>query len=137
MPTTPPLLPTTEITLVDCDAGMYPRLAVSLGKYRLSGAITCTARFTPVGLTEAQWLTLVNIDGAGATVPGASLASSTTLTISSGVNFPRFRLFNAGIKDIGLAFGEGHRLQELVFVNKRTWTTGVANPLFSVDIQAA
>ena len=101
-------------------------------------SLTASARFTPVGLTEAEWETLVLPDGATAVLPGQSLSKAgTDLVISKASTYLKCTIFKAGIKDHGLTFGEGPRLGELVFTSKRTWTAGVANPLFTIEVQSA
>jgi hypothetical protein len=97
-----------------------------------------SVRFTPAGLTESQWDALVIPDGASAVVPGQSLAKAgTDLVISKGAGYLKLTIADAGIKDHALAFGEAPRLGELTFSNKRTWTAGVANEPFVVEIQSA
>lgn len=99
--------------------------------------IDVQARFVPTGLTEAQWSTLVAIDGASAVVPGASIGSAaTSLIISKGAGYLSVTIPYAGIKEESLAFGEPPRLGELVFVSKRKFTTGVGAEPFTVEIES-
>jgi len=108
-----------------------------LVQMRLSG-IQVTARFTPTGLTEAQWDALVIPDGADAVIPGQSLAKAgTDLVISEGAGSPKVTISKAGIETHGLVFGEAERFSELSFINKWTWTAGVLNAPFTVEIQSA
>jgi len=100
-------------------------------------SLNASARFTPVGLTEAQWHTLVNLDGATIPIPGQSVAKADTDLVITGGTTPlaiSITLHKAGIVNAGLAFGDAPRLQELEFACKRTWTAGVANPLFTFAI---
>ena len=100
--------------------------------------IQATARFTPAGLTEAQWDAMVIPDGANAVIPGQSLAKAgTDLIISKGAGYPQVTISDAGIEGHGLAFGEAQRFSELTFINKWTWTAGALNAPFTVEIQAA
>jgi hypothetical protein len=101
-------------------------------------SITAGARFTPIGLTEAQWDTLVLPDGSGAVLPGESLSKAgTDLVISKAATHLKVTIYDAGIKDHGLSFGDDPRLGELTFTSKRTWAVGVASNLFLIEIQAA
>lgn len=100
-------------------------------------SLSATAKFTPVGLTEAQWATLINLDGATVAIPGQSVAKSDTDLVITGGTTPlaiSITLHKAGIVNMGLNFGEKPRLGELDFVTKRTWTTGAANPLYTFAI---
>jgi hypothetical protein len=101
-------------------------------------SLTASAKFTPIGLTEAEWESLVLPDGATAVLPGESLAKSNTdLVISKGVGFLKVTINKAGIKEHALSFGEAPRLGELTFTAKRTWTAGAANALFTIEEQSA
>lgn len=100
-------------------------------------SLSATAKFTPIGLTEAQWATLVNLDGATVVIPGQSVAKAGTDLVITGGTTPlaiSITLHKAGIVTDGLNFGEKPRLGELDFVTKRTWTTGVANPLWTFAV---
>jgi hypothetical protein len=96
-------------------------------------SLSATAKFTPIGLTEAQWATLVALDGANVVIPGQSVAKSDTDLVITGGSSPAvsITLHKAGILNSGLAFGDAPRLQELEFVCKRTWSSGTADPLFT------
>ncbi len=129
---------------IESAAGFRFKLAIELkndyvDRYGLVAmrlaSIEASARFTPTGLTEAEWLALVIPDGADAVIPGQSLAkSNTNLVISAGASNPKVTIYKAGIKDTPLAFGDAHRLGELTWTAKRTWTAGVADPLYLVEI---
>jgi hypothetical protein len=99
-------------------------------------SLAASAKFTPVGLTEAQWATLMALDGASAIIPGQSVAKADTDLIITGGADPAVSLtiHNAGINAAALAFGDAARLGELEFASKRTWTAGAANPLFTFTV---
>ncbi len=100
-------------------------------------SLSASAKFTPVGLTEAQWHTLVALEGADAIIPGQSVAKAgTDLVISGGTSplAPSLTIHKAGIVNMGLEFGDKPRLAELEFASQRSWTAGVADPLFTFDI---
>ena len=114
----------------------------SVDRYGVIGArltsLEPTARFTPVGLTEAQWDTLVNPDGAGAIVPGMRLGNAgTSLVISKGAGNLKVTIPKAGISDHGLAYGDAPRVGELLFTSNRGFTGGVADAVYTVEIQSA
>jgi len=99
-----------------------------VGAYLTSiGPASC--RFTPAGMTEANWVSLVNFDGAGLKLPGANVATATNLVITgTGLTVT---LAKAGCSAGKLGYGTAkERLGEVVFKNRTTFTAGVpANPL--------
>lgn len=103
---------------------------------RLTG-LAATARFVPVGITEAQWHTLCLHDGSGALIPGQSLTKADTNLVIGGGTTPNaltVTLYKAGIDSDALNFGDDPRIGELVFVTRRTWAAGVGNPLWAISI---
>lgn len=99
--------------------------------------IQARVRFTPAGLTEAQWDAMVIPDGAAAILPGMSVANAgTDLVISAGSGYPKFTLYNAGIVDHGALFGGPGRLGEVAFACQRGWTVGVADAVYLLEIQS-
>ena len=100
-------------------------------------SLFASAKFTPIGMTEAAFATLLALDGASAVIPGQSVAKAGTDLVITGGATPlaiSITIHKAGIVNAGLAFGEAPRLGELEFVSKRTWTTGVANPLYTFAV---
>lgn len=99
-------------------------------------SLSATAQFTPVGLTEDQWHTLVALDDNDIPIPGESVAKSDTDLVISGGTSPAISitLHKAGIVNAGLAFGDAPRLQALEFACKRSWTSGSANPLYTFTV---
>jgi hypothetical protein len=100
-------------------------------------SLAASAKFTPIGLTEAQWATLLALDGASAVIPGQSLAKADTDLVITGGATPTavsLTIHKAGINAAALAFGDAARIGELEFVSKRTWTAGAANPLFTFAV---
>lgn len=109
----------------------------SVDRFGVVGArlvsMTATVRFKPAGLTEAQLVTLLSLDGAGAVLPGQSLTKADTDLVISGTGLS-VTIHKAGIQSQALAFGDGPRMGELAFVSRRTWTAGVANPLHTITV---
>ncbi len=100
-------------------------------------SLSASARFTPVGLTEAQWATMLAMDGASAILPGQSVANAGTDLVITGGTSPlavSVTIAKAGIASGGLAFGEKPRLGELQFASRQSWTAGVADDLFTFDV---
>jgi hypothetical protein len=96
-------------------------------------SLAAAARFTPVGLTEAEWDALVIPDGASALVPGQSVAAAAENLVISGTGLS-VTLAKAGIVNHALAFGEAPRLGEIQFACQRSWTAGVADALWTITI---
>lgn len=109
----------------------------SVDRYGVVGArlisLAATARFKPAGLTEAQIATLCAMDGASAILTGESLTKSNTNLVITGTGLV-VTLYKAGIQAQDLAFGDAHRIGELRFVTRRTWTVGVADPIYALSI---
>jgi hypothetical protein len=120
---------TTENVLAD-DFGIVDMVLKSL---------TATAKFAPSNLTEAQLYTLLANQGSGYVYPGQSLAkSNTNLVITGSGNSAKtltVTINNAGPKDAGFMYSAGkHRFDAVQFTSKRTWTSGAANPLFTLAL---
>lgn len=100
-------------------------------------SLSASAKFTPIGLTEADFVSLLALDNTLAIIPGQSVAKAGTDLVITGGATPlaiSITIHKAGIVNAGLAFGEAPRLGELEFVTKRTWTAGVANPLYTFAV---
>ncbi|HTH49135.1 MAG TPA: hypothetical protein VMB21_16585 [Candidatus Limnocylindria bacterium] len=95
--------------------------------------ITASAKFAPANLTEAQLDTLLAFQGADAVLPGQSLAKAgTDLVISSDALV--LTLHKAGPKDSEYEFKTGeHRFKGVMFGSRRSWTTGVADVLWTFE----
>ena len=97
-----------------------------------------TVRFTPTGLTMAQWDTLVAVDGANAVEVGASFAAAggTDLIINKAAGNLKVTLFDAGIRTSGNIFGNtASRFSELLFIGKQTYSSGVRAARFQIEIE--
>lgn len=103
-------------------------------------SLTATASFAPSNLTEVQVNALFNQDGAGYIYPGQSIAPTAVATASNliitgtgnGAKALTATIFNAGPKDGGYVYdSKAHRFTGTNWTSRRTWTTGVANPLFA------
>lgn len=92
------------------------------------------ARFAPTSLTEAQVAALLAYQDTGAILPGQSMAKANQdLVIASDVFSAT--LHKCGPVDMDSTFASGeHRHGVINWVAKRTWTTGVANPLWTLDV---
>ncbi|MCX6994136.1 MAG: hypothetical protein NT011_13480 [Kiritimatiellaeota bacterium] len=101
-------------------------------------SLSASAKFTPAGLTEAQWATLVALDGASTFLPGQSHGKAGTDLVITGGTTPMAvscTIHKCGISGSGLNFGEKARLGELEFAPaKATWTAGVPNPLWTFAV---
>jgi hypothetical protein len=115
---------TPEMTVAEMAVDRFGVIAAKLTD------LMASVRFRPVGLTGAQMLALGQYDGASAYLPGQRVGTGTDLVISgTGLTVT---LYSAGVSEDALNFGEEPRLGELVFVPKRTWTAGVADPLWAM-----
>jgi len=118
----------TDTILAD-DYGMVDLILKSL---------TATAKFAPSNLTEAQVRTLLAAQDTGYVFPGQSSPNQNrsrhrgsgnnglTLTVT---------VKNAGPKQAAFMYDTSkHRFDAVEFTSKRTWTTGVANALFTLAV---
>ncbi len=100
-------------------------------------SLTASAKFTPIGLTEAEWATLVALDGASTILPGQSFGKAGTDLVITGGTTPlaiSCTIHKCGIVNSGLNFGDKPRMTELEFTPKATWTAGAANPLWTFAV---
>jgi hypothetical protein len=100
-------------------------------------SLTASAKFAPSNLTEAQLYTLLANQGTAYVYPGQSLSkSNTNLVITGSGNSGKtltVTINNAGPRQAGLVYAMGKpRFDSLEFTSKRTWTSGAANPLFTL-----
>lgn len=102
-----------------------------VGAY-LTGIGPATCRFTPAGMTESTWLTLVNWDGASVRLPGTATGAGTTDLVITGTGLT-VTLPKAGVQAGKLAYGVAkERLGEVVFHNRAVFTAGVPGSLLTI-----
>jgi hypothetical protein len=102
-------------------------------------SLTAKAKFAPSNLTEAQLYTLLNNQGTGYVYPGQSLSKSNTNLIIAGSGNAAHTLTvtinNAGPKQAGFMYSaKKHRFEAIEFTSKRTWSSGVANALWTLAL---
>jgi hypothetical protein len=102
-------------------------------------SLTATAKFAPSNLTEAQVQALLNNQGTGYVFPGQSLSKNNTdLVIAgsgNGAHTLTVTIKNAGPKQATFMYAANkHRFNAVEFSSKRTWTSGVANPLWVITL---
>jgi hypothetical protein len=96
----------------------------TIGAY-LAGIGPAECRFTPAGMTEAVWLTLVNLDGSAARLPGTETGAGTTDLVLTGTGLT-VTIAKCGCSASKLAFGTAkERLGEVVFHSRIISTVGV------------
>ena len=102
-------------------------------------SLTATAKFAPSSLTQAQVAALLSYQNSGYIFPGQSLADAgTDLVIAGsgkGARTLSVTLHQAGPKQGGFIYATGkHRLGAIEFTSRRTWTSGAANPLWTIAV---
>lgn len=101
---------------------------------RLTGLGPAECRFTPAGMTEAVWLTLVNLDGASLRLPGTATGAGTVDLVITGTGLT-VTLPKAGCMASKLGFGAAkERLGEVVFHNRAVFTVGVPGSLLTITV---
>ena len=95
------------------------------------GGLAVNARCVPLGVTDAQILTAMRMQGSGAARGGSLNTNSNDLVVSgTGVTIT---VKNAQMKTAGYRYGATViRNGEVAFVATRGFTAGVADPLFTV-----
>jgi hypothetical protein len=94
-------------------------------------SLTATCTFIPVGITEADILAALAIQGAGVR-RGASIGGADFTITGSEVGAPIFTLHSASVSKGGWAFARNKkRIGEIQLVTRRTMTTGVLDPLWT------
>lgn len=97
-------------------------------------SIDATATFKPVGITEANYLKFLELQDSIALLPGQSVAKTgNDLVITASDASLAFTLYKAGVSAGGAAFGQASRLGDLTFRARRSWTAGVADPLYAFN----
>jgi hypothetical protein len=93
-----------------------------------------SARASLINITEAQYDTLMKLQGATALRPGDTISSSgddrDLVIAGTGLSVT---LKHMGVSEAQLRYGAGtFRQGPVKFVNRRTWTTGVADALWTL-----
>ncbi len=95
-------------------------------------SMTVAAKFKPANLTETQIDGLMNLQGPNAIPIGGSLAAAGRDLVITGGTL-NATLKNVGPKDSLLHYSTARLRQgEIAFVQRRTWTAGAANELFTL-----
>lgn len=122
------------------DVSIEDRICDSQGM--VDGIITSVgvmAKCVPVGVTEANILALLKLQGSGV-ARGASLAGNAANLVITGpsAGYPLVTVYNCAPKECGFVFGQSSlRHGELGFVAIRKFTTGAATALFNVSSVSA
>lgn len=99
-------------------------------------SLTATCSFVPVGLTEAQILAALAVQGAGVR-RGGSIGGADFVITGSAVGAPIFTLKGASVSQGGYRFARNaKRVGEIQLVTRRTLTNGVLDPLWTVGAVA-
>lgn len=98
-----------------------------------------TGTFSPIGITEAQILTAMGVQGTGA-VRGRRMAEvARDLILTTGVaGDPFFKLFNCALTQAPSQHGRtANNMGELALQAQRKFTDGVVQPLFEIGLTPA
>jgi len=122
--------------VVDFNLGLEAVMTDALGtRTRRLSALDVTARGTPAGIDESQLLTKLLLQDTGSG-RGRSLSGDNLLLSGAGAN-AYVQLYGAALKNAGMNFSAGQeRMAELTWAATRTFSAGVANPLFYVGATA-
>lgn len=101
--------------------------------------VTAGVNFVPISLTQAQMDQLIRLQDTDALRPGDSVAGAGAedLVITGADDTTGFELslYGVGFHDAKIIYGVGKARQgEVVGISKRTWATGVANPLYAFTV---
>jgi hypothetical protein len=100
----------------------------------LTGVGPAVCRFTPAGMTEANWKTLTALDGASIRVPGVAIGSGATDLVISGTGLS-VTLNKCGCSASNLAYGAAkERLGELTFKTRAVFSTGAPGALLTISV---
>ena len=99
-------------------------------------SLQATAKFSPSNLTESDVETLLAYQGASAILPGQSVTKANQDLVIAGVSGALVAtLYKAGPHQNSEKIANGvHALDAIEWVTRRTWTTGVANPLWDFTV---
>jgi hypothetical protein len=127
---------TKEGLIVSFDCGFDPTEVDGTGTMGMTlQNIGVMARMIPVGITEANLMTALKVQGTGAVRGRSLLAVAADFTASplGAAAGPTVVIKNAAIKQAGYRFGSTVlRIGETGFVAARAFPAGVAAPLFTV-----
>jgi len=128
---------TEEGWTVSFDLGMEEIVTDSYGisDLRLT-SVDAMAKCKPLGVTEAEIMTLLDIQGTGVQRGRSFLDNANDLVIDGGTNNPLVTIKSASPVEAGYVFGGGSALRhdELAFVAQRAFAVGVAGALFTVAV---
>lgn len=112
-----------------------PAADIGIGDIILSGLST-GVKFAPSNLTEAQADVLLGKQDTTATLPGMAYGRLAENLVITGTQIGWvFNVKSQGAKAGSRTYQIGeHRFKELMFVNNRTWTTGVPDALFGYTV---
>ena len=98
-----------------------------------------TGTFSPIGITEAQVLTAMGVQGTGAVRGRRMAAMARDLTLSTGVEGdPFFTLYNCILTQApGMHGRTANNMGDLQLVAERKFNAGVVQPLFETGLTAA
>lgn len=103
--------------------------------------ITAGLRFIPSNLSQAEIDTLLKLQGAGALMPGESIAKGANALVIAGEDDDggfSATLHKCGFKDADTSFEVGKlNAGEIMAVSRRTFTAGASDPLYTFTISEA
>lgn len=127
---------------IETEAGVRVSFNVSLREERTDtyGIVDKTmqtvgvqARFIPVGISETQFISKSEIQGAGIQ-RGKNIRNTDNLVIDGSAGNPKVTVYQASWTDGSLVWGEPKRVGEVVLQAVRKFTAGVAQPLVAVAV---
>jgi hypothetical protein len=96
--------------------------------------LTAVAKMKPVGLTEAQVLAALGLQGTGAARGRSLNAGGQTLNINGASGQVNIALNGANLKGAEQLFGaKSLRVEQIAFVTTRNFASGVPGPVFTVS----
>lgn len=118
---------------VDFNISLEPVSVDSDGTVDMTlGSVEATCRCVPVGITEAQLMALLSVQG-GSVARGISLSSAANDLVLTGSG-ASLTLYNAAPVAAGMRFGnKALRAGEVEFVTCRKFTTGAAQACFAIS----
>ena len=135
---------TTGLTAMDSLDGFHIECPISVQELSvnrmgvvdsyLTGIGPATCKFTPAGMTEAVWLTLVNLDGSNVRLPGTESGAGSTDLVITGTGLT-VTLPKCGCVANKLNYGTAkERLGEVMFHNRPVFTVGVPGSLLTIAV---
>lgn len=125
---------TSDGWTIDFDLRLSPVVVDDEGLVDMTfDSLVVTAKATPLGITEANVITALKLQGAGAT-RGRSLQTGASDLVLTGASGRVIYVRNAQLTKGPLKFGSGAlRVGELTWQATRKFTAGVAAPLFQIS----